>query len=59
MPGKKIEARDDDTLIIRAKVTRVSPDGDQVTIDVWGQKITGHTQYVPFEKHDKGHNWPG
>lgn len=29
MPEEEIEVRDDDTLIIRAKVTRVSPDGDQ------------------------------
>lgn len=58
MPRKKIEVRDDDTLIIRAKVTRVSPDGDQVTIQVWGQHITGAIEYMPFEKHEKGNNWP-
>lgn len=54
----KKEIREHDTLTIKAKVTRVSDDGEQVTIEVWGQKITGLVQYVKFEKHEKGSGWP-
>ncbi len=55
---KKVEVREGDSLTIKAKVTRVSDDGDQVTIEVWGQRITGPIGYMRFERHEKGANWP-
>lgn len=56
---KKVEVREGDTLTIKARVTRVSDDGEQVTIEVWGQKITAPIAYMPVEKHEKGSGWPG
>lgn len=56
---KKIEVREGDTLTIKARVVRVSDDGSQVTIEVWGQRITQPIEYFPVEKHEKGNGWPG
>lgn len=55
---KKVEVREDDTITLKATVTRVSDDGELVTIEVWGQKITAPIGYVRFERIEKGRNWP-
>jgi len=54
----KKDVREGDTLTIKAKVMRVSDDGRQVTIEVWGQRITQPIDYFHFEKQEKGNNWP-
>ena len=54
----KKDVREGDTLTIKVKVTRVSDDGRQVTIEAWGQRITGPIDYLQFEKHERGANWP-
>lgn len=56
---KKVEVREGDAITLKATVSRVSDDGEQVTIEVWGQKVTGPIGYVKFEKIEKGRNWPG
>ena len=53
----KKEVREGDVLTLKAKVTRVSDDGEQVTVEVWGQKITQSINYVPVEKIEKGNGW--
>lgn len=55
---KKLEVREGDTLTIKARVMRVSDDGDQVTIEVWGQRITQPITLMPVERHEKGNGWP-
>lgn len=58
MAKSKTEVKEGDSLVIKAKVTRVSDDGEQVTIEVWGQKITAPINYVRFERQERGSNWP-
>lgn len=57
--AKKLEVREGDTLTIKAKVVRVSDDGAQVTIEVWGQRITQPIDYMLVERIEKGSGWPG
>lgn len=64
MPSKeegqmpKIEPREGDTLTLKVKVTRVSDDGEWITIDCWGQKLTGKMELLHYEKIEKGDGWP-
>ena len=55
--ASKPQVREGDTLTIKVKVTRVSDDGRQVTIEAWGQRITGPMDYLQFDKHERGPNW--
>lgn len=55
---KKIEVREGDTLTIRVRVSRVSDDGDKVTITVMGQPFTAGAAYLDIVKHEKGSGWP-
>lgn len=54
----KKDVREGDVLTIKVKVTRVSDDGEQVTIDAWGQRVTGPMHRLEFEKQERGPNWP-
>lgn len=56
--AKKIEVREGDTLTIKVRVSRVSDDGDRVTITVLGQPFTAGADYLDIVKHEKGNNWP-
>ena len=51
------EIREGDHLTIKVRVVRVSDDGGTVTIEAWGQRITGKVEYLSYEKHEKGPNW--
>jgi hypothetical protein len=57
--AKKIEVREGDVLTIKVRVSRVSDDGDKVTITVMGQPFTGGAEWLDIVKHEKGVNWPG
>lgn len=51
--------REGDTLTIKVRVSRVSDDGEKVTITVLGQPFTVGADYLDIVKHEKGNNWPG
>ena len=55
----KLNVREGDTLTIKVKVSRVSDDGDKVTINVLGQMFTAKGEYFDVVRHEKGPNWPG
>lgn len=55
----KIEVREKDTITIKVPVVRVSDDGEQFTIEVGGQRITGTGFGLDIVKHEKGNGWPG
>lgn len=55
---KKVGVREGDTITLKATVSRVSDDGEQVTIEVWGQRITAPINYMRFERIERGRNWP-
>jgi hypothetical protein len=55
----KRDVREGDTLTIRVRVTRVSDDGERVTISVTGQPVTTGVDYLDIVKQEKGANWPG
>ena len=57
--AKKMEVREGDTLTIKVRVSRVSDDGDKVTIAVLGQPFTAGVDYLDIVKREKGPNWPG
>jgi predicted lysophospholipase L1 biosynthesis ABC-type transport system permease subunit len=57
--AKKLEVREGDTLTIKVRVSRVSDDGDKVTINVLGQPFTAPADYLDIVRHEKGVNWPG
>ncbi len=57
MPARSKEIRPGDSLTIEAKVSRVSEDGEDVTIEVWGQKITRKIAYADYLVHEKGPLW--
>lgn len=54
----KREIREGDTLTIRVRVTRVSDDGQRVTVSITGQPVTTGVDYLDIVKLDKGPNWP-
>lgn len=54
----KRDVREGDTLTIKVRVSRVSDDGDKVTVSVVGQLITAPVDYFDIVKHEKGPNWP-
>jgi hypothetical protein len=54
----KRDIREGDTLTIKVKVTRVSDDGELVTVDVWGHKVSGRADLISVEKLEKGREWP-
>ena len=49
--------REGDTLTLEAKVVRVSDDEREVTIEVWGQRITREVQFAKYLIHHKGPKW--
>ncbi len=55
----KREIREGDTLTIRVRVTRVSDDGQRVTVSITGQPATTGVDYLDIVKVEKGPNWPG
>jgi len=52
------EIRDGDTLTIKVRVTRVSDDGQRVTVSITGQPVTTGVDYLDIVKLEKGPNWP-
>ena len=56
--AKKMEVREGDTLTIKVRVSRVSDDGDRITVNVVGQPFTAPVDYFDIVKHEKGGNWP-
>ena len=55
----KIDVREGDHLVIRVRVARVSDDGEQFTLEVGGQRVTGTGLGLDIVKHEKGSGWPG
>lgn len=55
----KIEVREGDHLTIKVRVVRVSDDGEQFTIEVMGQRVTGTGLTLDVVEHEKGAGWPG
>jgi hypothetical protein len=55
----KREIREGDHLTIKVRVVRVSDDGEQFTLEVMGQRVTGTGFGLDIVKHEKGSNWPG
>jgi hypothetical protein len=55
----KREIREGDHLIIKVRVVRVSDDGEQFTLEVMGQRVTGTGFGLDIVKQEKGANWPG
>jgi hypothetical protein len=55
----KIEVREHDVLTVRLRVVRVSDDGEQFTLEVMGQRVTGTGFGLDIVKQEKGANWPG
>ena len=60
--AKKMEVREGDYLTVRlpVRVARDEPLDDQiVTLELFGQRISGPLGLAPGVKHEKGVNWPG
>jgi hypothetical protein len=55
----KREIREGDHLTIKVRVVRVSDDGEQFTLEVMGQRVTGTGFGLDIVKQEKGANWPG
>lgn len=61
MPGKKIEVREDDHVTIRLPVRVVrenNADEQLVTLELFGQRVTGLLRFEDVVKHEKGNGWP-
>jgi hypothetical protein len=56
--AKKLEVREGDTLTIKVRVSRVSDDGDKVTITILGQPFTVPPEHLEIVRQEKGVNWP-
>lgn len=58
----KTEVREGDTLTIRVPVRVTREDGldrQIVTVEMFGQRVSGLIDSLDVVKHEKGANWPG
>jgi hypothetical protein len=56
------EVREGDTLTIRVPVRLVRDDALErqvVTVELFGQRLSGLLSSADIVKHEKGPNWPG
>jgi hypothetical protein len=59
--AKKLEVRENDYVTVRVPVRLVRDDTlDQqvVTLELFGQRLSGKLQNADVVKHEKGPNWP-
>ena len=60
--AKKIEVREGDYLTIRmpVRIARENALGEQVvTVELFGQRLSGLLKTAEVVKHEKGSDWPG
>lgn len=58
----KTEVREGDTLMIRVPVRVTREDGldrQIVTVELFGQRVSGLVDGLDVVKHERGPNWPG
>lgn len=58
---KRLEVREGDYLTVRlpVRVTRDDALDEQiVTLELFGQRVSGPLERAPVVKHEKGPNWP-
>jgi hypothetical protein len=60
--AKKIEVREGDYVTVRLPVRLAREDvllEQIVTLEIFGQRVSGKLKNIDIVKHDKGPNWPG